>query len=119
MNGQVAVQGTPDLIIPSRVNQLISQTSQLNEDITKDINSITDRIRNIGLRFNSVGHPDNSSPALSAGESKSNIPERMTADGLDGALLNVIDNGAVFINKWNNELYPALSKYLQYIEQHI
>ncbi len=124
MISNIPSQIAPELIIPAKVNQIYAQTNELNENIAKDILNITERIKSIGLKFNSINHPFNITNNRDGCEvnASSSLKEQVKpalVDGLEGALNNVIDNGQSFINRWHNTYYRDLMVYIEYIEKHI
>lgn len=118
-NSNQSANPAEEKLIPGKVSQMHNQNESLNGGISKDIHGIIDRVRSIGLRFNSGNHPDNVPQCEPSRDGSAKGVRPPDEDGLTGELNKVIDGTADFIGSWNNNFYPTLDKYLSYIERHI
>ena len=108
-------------IVPKTIETLSFDTIERNESIMRDMYNISERLKNIGMRLNSVNHPDNK---LKEGQAVPNVLIEDLSDGSDGdgvmgQLSKLIRQTTKFGENYNKYALPLIYSYLSYIEEHI
>lgn len=117
-DGMTAKSAVSNTILNEKVNRLKTQNDIFGE-IENDWLIAIDRIKNIGLRLNYNGHPDNVPQNVTIGEKCNPVEPFVPVDGLIGEIDTVIENRKDAINRFNNFTIKELNKNLSYLEQHI
>lgn len=95
----------------------LHQQNSTGESINNDAYGILDRLRTLGNKVNSIGHPDNQeSEKISNSSDRETIPKQ-SADGLVGEIDSVLNKREDLIYEWNERIFPALLRNLNYLEQ--
>lgn len=106
-------------ILADRIIVIKNQQEQLNS-IMKDMYGFVESVKSIGMKLNSVNHPDSvPKDGQSIGGNGSCSPERNPTDGFVNELDRIIDFNATFISEFNNRIYDPFRKNMAYIETHI
>lgn len=105
-------------ILVERIIAIKNQQEQLNS-IMKDMYGFVDGVKSIGMKLNSVNHPDNIPIDMQGATKGQCCTERNPTDGFVNELDRIIDFNSSFINEFNNKIYDPFRKNMAYIESHI